>query len=102
MPQLRVFNSYGRTTPFQMLNRAGQLFRCTLADLNGNIAAGGKWLQLHDVAAALAGGEVPLMSFNAGAGAGPLPSLFQTLGPITFNNGMTIAVSSTETHLIVS
>jgi hypothetical protein len=96
MPALRSFKSYARTTPFQLLTDANALFPCFLADLDGNIAAGNKWLQLHDVAVALAGGEVPLKSFNAGAAAGPLPSLFQQIGPVTFRNGLTIAISSTE------
>lgn len=51
-------------TSFTVSATPARLFHLTIH--NGNIAA--RFIQLHDKAAALAGAEVPVMSFNLAAG----------------------------------
>lgn len=68
-----------------------------LTSLDGSGVLAG-YLQIHDLAALPVGGEVPLYSFSVNS-AGALPSIFETLGPITLKNGLVVAFSSTEaTH----
>lgn len=91
MGMLRSFAGYGKTAPYVPF-----AIPCQLANLDG-YAAGGGWLQIHDLAAAasLTNGLVPLKSIYVAA-AGALPSLFGELGTVTLNNGLCIAMSSTE------
>lgn len=89
MPALRYFKSFGNTAPVVPF-----AFPVSLVDMNG-YAAGAGWLQIHDSATVVGGAEVPIASFYV-AGAGPLPSIFQTLGPLTLLKGLCIAFSSTE------
>lgn len=89
MSQLRSFAQYGNVGPYTPF-----AFPCVLCDLDGFVAAAG-WLQIHDNATGSLTGAVPLKSFQI-TGAGPIPSLFQTLGGVTLFNGLTIAMSSTE------
>jgi len=88
--QLRSFTELTNAVPIQVFDRP-----VTLVNLDG-YAAGAGWLQLFDsTTAPTTEVTVPLKSFNVAA-AGPLPSLFSTLGPIEFKNGLYIALSSTE------
>lgn len=97
--QLRNFFSGAKTAQYVLF-----AFPVVLADLDGNYAGpGGEWLQLIDKAVALVGGEVPVASFPlTTAGPGPMPSLFQTVGGLTFVKGLTIAISSTRDTCTVS
>jgi hypothetical protein len=91
--QLRSFSAYGQTAPYVVSAQA-----CNLANLDGNAAAAG-YLQIFNLAAAASlstGVTVPLKSFTVSA-AGPLASIFSTLGPILLSNGCIVAMSSTET-----
>lgn len=92
MSQLRSFKGLGQTAPFLI-----SAIPCNLVDLDGTTAGSGVWLQLFDVAAtsAVVGGAIPFKTFDVAA-AGPLPSVFQTLGPITFHFGCVVALSSTQ------
>lgn len=87
--QLRSFEFYTNTAPKVISSQP-----CDLVDLDGSVAAAG-WFQVFDLAAAPSNGAVPLKSFDVLA-AGPLPSLFQTLGPVSLLNGLVVAMSSTE------
>lgn len=90
---MRSFSSYANVAPTVPFSKS-----CNLCDLDGN-SAGAGWLQLHDLAAAsslASGTTVPLASRRVAA-AGPIPSMFETIGPITFKNGLCIALSSTQT-----
>lgn len=73
------------------------LFPCSLTTLDGFCDTAGVYLQLFDsITAPISTTTVPLASFQV-ANAGPLPSIFATLQPLTFVNGLYIAVSSTAT-----
>lgn len=87
--KLRSFKAYANTAPYVPFARP-----VNLTNLDG-YAAGAGWLQIHDKASAPSNGDVPLKSFNVAA-AGPLMSLFQTLGAVVLQNGLAIAFSSTE------
>jgi len=87
--KLLSFGGYAKTAPYVAFSRA-----VNLTNLDG-YAAGAGWLQIFDRATAPSGGTVPLKSFNVAA-AGPLMSLFQTLGAIALQTGLVIAFSSTE------
>src|SRR5437867_2790055 len=94
--QLRSFKSYGNVAPVVLFAQG-----CNLVNLDGNVAAAG-YFQLFDLATAPSTGAVPLKSFTIGA-AGPLPSLFQALGPIPLTNGLVCAMSSAkQTYVAVA
>lgn len=93
--QLRSFGAYAQTAPYIPFAQA-----CTLTNLDGT-AAGAGFLQIHDLAVAPGNGAVPLKSFDVnspdtGGTLYPLPSIFQSLGPIVLRNGLCLAFSSTE------
>jgi hypothetical protein len=103
MSALRSFKAFTNVAPVSpsvLIDALGTttetLIRpCTLVALDGYAAAAG-WFQIFDLAVApTTGVTVPLKSFNVSA-AGPLPSLFQTLGPVVLNKGLYVAMSSTE------
>lgn len=87
--KLLSFGGYSKVAPYIPFARP-----VNLTNLDG-YAAGAGWLQIFDRATAPTGGTVPLKSFNVAA-AGPLMSLFQTLGAIALQTGLVIAFSSTE------
>lgn len=98
---LRSFAGYGNTAPYfpfvQGVSGVGAgKMALSLVNLDGTTAAAG-FLQLFDrTSGNPTNGTVPLKSFDVTA-AGPLPSLFSELAPITFVNGICIAMSSTQT-----
>lgn len=94
MPTLRTFSLYAKTAAQSVF-----AYPCNLVDFDGNLIAGaaGSFLQFHDKATAASAGNVPIKSFYlASAGPTPLPSIFQALGPVSFVNGLSIGISSSE------
>jgi len=99
---LRSYKAYGNVAPVSpsyLIDAKGTTTEtcarpCTLATIDGVIAAAGKYLQLFDSAVAPTGGDVPLRSWSVLL-AGPLPSFFGQLGPISLAKGLFFAVSST-------
>lgn len=94
----RSFKSYGLTAPFVLPTNFGFDLVITrpvnLLTLWVNIAAA-NYIQIHDTITALAGGEVPLKSFQATVAGGTVPNLMEAIGPIVLRKGLTIAISST-------
>lgn len=91
MSQLRGFSAYTKTAAQSLFTNA-----CNLITLDGNYAgAGNEYLQIHDKASVATVGNVPIASFLLSA-AGPLPSIFEALGPIGLTLGLSIGISTTE------
>lgn len=87
---MNTFTSYGNVAPKLLFD-----FGVGLTNLDGIAAAAG-YFQLFDTKLALTSGvTVPLQSYRVAA-AGPLVSIFQSIGPIPFANGLTVAMSSTD------
>lgn len=87
--QFRKFAAYDKTA-------AQSLFTvpCTLIKLDGNYTgSGGEYLQIFDKATAAAANDVPIASFVL-SGAGPLPSIFETMGAVSMLNGLSIGIST--------
>lgn len=90
MPQLRSFASFGATAPVVLFTHP-----VDLVNLDGT-AAGVGYLQIFDLAVApTTTVTVPLKSIQITA-AGPMPSLYEALGPVHLLNGLAIAFSSTD------
>lgn len=67
---------------------------CTLIKLDGNYSGGGaEYLQIFDKATAAVANDVPIASFVLG-GAGPLPSIFETMGAVPLLLGLSIGIST--------
>lgn len=86
--QLRTFQDYGNTAPTNTFDRP-----VTLVSMDG-YAAGAGYLQFFDLAATPEAGAVPMKTFRVAA-AGPLVSIFYSMGPIEFKTGMWVGFSST-------
>lgn len=98
--QLRSFSSFSNTAPYGVFSTTpiSPMHGFNLVDFFGNVAAAG-YLQVFDLALAPTAGLVPKFSIVIQAGGTfpqGLPNLFETLGPITFVNGIWFAMSSTE------
>lgn len=94
MPALRTFTLLNKTAAQSVYT-----YPCNLVDFDGNLIAGaaGLFLQFHDKATAASAGNVPVKSFViANAAVTPLASIFQAMGPVSFANGLSIGISSTE------
>jgi hypothetical protein len=89
MSNLRSFSSFANVAPVVVY-----AFPVGLSDLGG-YSAGAGYLQIFDLEAAPQAGAVPSISLPVLA-AGPLPSLYETLGVISMKVGLTVAFSSTK------
>jgi hypothetical protein len=98
MSQLRSYSAYGVTS------KVVATHGCSLVSLDGVYhGAGAEYLVIFDAAALPANGTAPLKEFFLPtAGPTPLPSLFQTLGPIKLNTGCVIAISTSKETLTAS
>lgn len=88
---LRNFQAYDKSAAQSLLTNAG-----TLAQVDGNyFGVGGEYFQIFDKATAAVANDVPIMSFIIPS-AGPinLMSIFETMGPITLLNGLSIGIST--------
>lgn len=98
--QSRIISGLGLTAPYTPFDPF--YHPVNLNQLDGYYTgAGNEWLQVHDSAAALAGGEAPAISLPLAA-TGPFPSMFQTLSPLLFVSGMIFAISTAEKTYVVS
>lgn len=87
--QLRKFAAYDKTA-------AQSLFTipCTLIKLDGNYTgSGSEFLQIFDKASVAVANDIPIASFTL-TGAGPLPSIFETMGAVPLLLGLSIGISS--------
>lgn len=89
--QLRSFSAYDKTAGQSLFTVA-----CRLVNIDGNYqaGAGGEFFQIFDKASAPVANDVPLRSFYLPAGPVNLPSIFQTLGPLTLTLGLAVGISS--------
>lgn len=89
--QLRSFSAYDKTAGQSLFTVA-----CRLVNIDGNYPAGpgGEFFQIFDKASVPVANDVPLRSFYLPAGPVNLPSVFQTLGPLTLALGLAVGISS--------
>lgn len=91
---------FNNVTKFALYDKtAAQLIvahPCTLVQLDGNYGGGGsEYLQIFDKATVAVANDVPVASFLL-SGAGPLPSIFETISTLPLANGLSIGISSTN------
>lgn len=89
MSQLRNFSAYDKSAGISLVANP-----CTLVAIDGNYGGGGsEYYQIFDKASAPVANDVPIFSEVLTA-AGPLPSVFEVLGPVNLTLGLAVGISS--------